>query len=109
MSSDLHPLIDEVMLPSARWSILRTLSVGGHLGATEEMIQVVLNGEFLGVTRRWIRTQLDYLESRGLIALERSEVFPWRAKLTRYGHDVVDYQVECEAGIARPPRLPRSS
>ena len=30
-----HPLIDETMLPGARWDILRTLKVGGHLGATE--------------------------------------------------------------------------
>ena len=86
-----HPLIDEAMLPGARWDILRTLKVGGHLG----------------VTKRWIRDQLAYLESRKLIGIERSEVEPWRAVLTRHGHDIADYQVECEPGIRRPPRTER--
>ena len=102
--NDLHPLIDEALLPRARWSILRTLHVGGHLGATEEMIHAVLTGEFIGVTRQWIRQQLDYLQSRKLVSVERSEIAPWRAKLERHGYDIVDYQVECLPGIQRPPR-----
>ena len=99
-----HPLIDEAMLPGARWDILRTLRVGGHLGATETMIRDVLIADYLGITRRWIRDQLVYLESRKLIAIERSEVDAWCATLTRHGYDVADYQVDCEAGIRRPPR-----
>lgn len=99
-----HPLIDQAMLPGARWDILRTLRVGGHLGATETMIRDVLVAGYLGVTRRWIRDQLDYLESRGLITIRRSEVDAWCATLSRRGYDIADYQVECEAGIRRPPR-----
>ena len=97
--------IDAKLLPGARWSILRTLHVGGHLGATEVMIREVVVSEFLGATHRFVRDQLDYLESRKLVTIERSEVDPWRAKLTRHGHDVADYQVECERGIRRPPRM----
>ena len=103
---DAHPLINEVMLPPARWSILRTLRVGGHLGATETMIREVLVTDYLGITRRWIRDQLAYLESRKLVEIERSEIHAWRATLSRHGSDIVDYQVPCEAGIRRPPRLP---
>ena len=99
-----HPLIDEAMLPGARWDILRTLRVGGHLGATETMIREVLAAGYLGVTKHWIRDQLAYLEARRLIAIKRSEVEPWRATLTRYGYDIADYQVDCEPGIRRPPR-----
>ena len=99
-----HPLIDAAMLPGARWDILRTLRVGGHLGATETMIRDVLIAGYLGVTKLWIRDQLAYLETRKLIAIDRSEVEPWRATLTRHGYDVADYQVPCEPGIRRPPR-----
>ena len=102
---DPHPLIDERMLPSARWAILRTLKVGGHLGATETMIREALIADYLGVTNRWIRDQLVYLESRELVSIERSEIRAWRAELTRHGNDIVDYQVDVEPGITRPPRL----
>ena len=92
-------------LPGIRWAILRTCRVGGHLGATEPMFREVIAAEYVGVTKRFIRDQLHYLEQRKLVQIERSEIRPWRAQLTRYGYDVADYQVECDAGIARPPRI----
>ena len=99
-----HPLIDESMLPSARWAILRTLRVGGHLGATETMIREVLVVDYIGLTQHWLRDQLAYLEARDLIEIIRSEFEPWRATLTRCGYDLVDYQVGVQPGIRRPPR-----
>jgi len=101
---DINPLIDEALLPAARWDILRTLRISGHLGATERMIREVLVAGYLGITRHWLRDQLAYLESRKLIAIERHAVDPWRVVLTRHGYDVADYQVACEPGIRRPPR-----
>lgn len=100
-----HRGISDEILPSARWSVLRTIHVGGHLGATETMVREVVRAEYLGVTTNFVRDQLDYLEKRKLIALERSEIHPWRATLTRYGYDVCEYQVDCEPGISRPPRI----
>lgn len=97
--------IDEKFLPGIRWSILRTCRVGGHLGATEVMIREVIVADFLAAHREFIRDQLHYLEARKLIQVERSEVKPWRATLSRHGYDVADYQVDCEPGISRPPRL----
>ena len=69
------------------------------------MIREVLVSDYIGITKRWIRDQLAYLESRKLVQIERSEVRAWRAQLTRHGSDIVDYQVEVCPGIARPPRL----
>lgn len=97
--------VSDEMLPAVRWSMLCTMHVGGYLGATEVMIREVVNAEYLGVTREFIRTQLTYLAKRKLVDLERSEVRPWRATLSRYGHDVVEYQRDCEPGVSRPPRL----
>ena len=96
--------LSEVMLPGVRWSLLRTIRVGGHLGATETMCRDVVTAEYLGATKRDVRDQLHYLESRKLVTIERSEVEPWRATLTRHGYDVADYQVDCQPGIRRPPR-----
>lgn len=86
-----------------RWTILRTLMIGGHIGATDQMCLDVARAEYIGVSRERVRTELDYLESRKLVTIERSEMRGWRAKLTRYGRDLVDYEVDCEAGITRPP------
>ena len=96
---------DPKYLPAIRWSILRTVRVGGHLGATETMVKHVIDAEFIGVTQDVLRDELHYLEKRELITLDRHELDPWRAELTRYGYDVADYQVDCLPGIARPRRL----
>ncbi|MDE0718423.1 MAG: hypothetical protein OXH64_10855 [Rhodospirillaceae bacterium] len=90
------------MLPGIRWEILRTLHVGGRLGATEPMLQRVIDAAYIGVTRDALRDQLDYLEKRKLIDVERSELDPWRASLSRHGTDLAEYRVDCEPGIARP-------
>ena len=88
-----------------RWTILRTLMVGAYIGATDRMCLDVARAEYLGVTIMRVRNELDYLESRRLVEIERSEVYAWRAKLTRHGRDLVDYQIDCEPGITRPPRI----
>ena len=89
---------------AARWIILQTTSLGGHIGVTEEMVLPVLRASWLGTSRELMRNEIDYLERRGLITTDRSPLKPWRIHLTRAGQDVVEYTVECEAGIDRPPK-----
>ncbi len=91
-------------LEGGRWEILRVLHVGGHIGATEAMILATLRAMWLDLSRDWVRNQLDYLESRTLVLIERHAIKPWHAKLTRYGWDVATYVVDCEPGVARPPK-----
>ncbi len=98
-------VIDETMLPSVRWDILRTLQVGGHLGATETMVRRAIEADYLAVTKKFVRDQFAYLEERGLIKVQRSEIQAWRAVLARFGWDIVQYQVPCDPGIRRPPRI----
>lgn len=97
--------LTQAHIAALRWTILRTLMVGGHVGATEKMCLDVARGEYIGVTAERIRNELDYLESRKLIEIEKSELRAWRAKLTRHGRDVVDYEVDVAPGITRPPFL----
>lgn len=98
-------MMDATYLPALRWTILRTIMVGGHLGATDRMALEVARAEFLGVERRDLRDEIAYLEARKLVSVERSEVQAWRITLTRYGRDVVDYTCHVAPGIARPPRV----
>lgn len=89
---------------NGRWTILVAVSAGGHLGATEDMILGALRPSWLDVHRNWVRDQLAYLEARGLVMCGKAPLKPWRVTLTRHGHDVVDYTVDCEPGIARPAK-----
>ena len=98
-------MLSELQIQGLHWAILRTVMVGGHIGVTDQMILDVARAEYLGTTRDLIRNEIGYLESRGLIDSERSEIGPWRVTLTRHGRDVVDYTVACKPGIRRPPRL----
>ena len=97
-----HPLITPKTVPALRWDILRTTHVGGHLGVTETMMLRTLECEWIGLTRAVLRDQIAYLEARRLVIVRRSEVEDWRLRLDRYGHDVVEYQVECDPGVRRP-------
>jgi len=89
---------------NGRWIILTAVHAGGHLGATDDMILAALLPSWLDVHRNWVRDELAYLESRKLVDVERHPIKPWRVTLSRHGRDIVDYTVDCEAGIARPAR-----
>ena len=90
------------MLPGIRWAILRTVHVAGHHGATEPMIRTVIDADFMGCSAETLRKQLHYLKQRKLVDVEESEIDSWVVRLTRCGYDLVEYRVDCEAGIARP-------
>lgn len=95
--------MDETLkLESGRWEILRACRVAGHVGVTDHILLVTLRALWLSMHLEWIRNEVDYLEARSLVSVTKSEVKPWRIKLTRHGRDVADYIVDCEPGIRRP-------
>lgn len=87
-----------------RWVILLALNAARPLGAGEILIIGAVRQAIPDVTARELRNELDYLAERDLIRLEGRDSPQWRAKLTRYGVDVAEYTVDCEPGIARPPK-----
>lgn len=89
---------------NVRWRILATLDAGRPGKLQESLILDVLNGANLSVTPTELRRELDYLRDRGLITLTGEGTPNWSADLTRDGIDVVEYEVDCDAGIARPAK-----
>jgi len=89
-----------------RWLILATLDAGRPIGANEDMVLSAINAVPVQITRLELHKELDYLDTRGLISIEGKPdpSKKWFAKLTRDGIDVVEYTVECDPGIARPPK-----
>jgi hypothetical protein len=87
-----------------RWIMLLALNHARPYGCVEFVLLGTAQGMYQDATAHEIRLQLDYLDDRGLITLEKSPAGVWRAELTRLGVDLVEYSIPCEPGIARPPK-----
>ena len=85
-----------------RWRILKTIEIGRPYKVAEDIIYQTVAGPDMPITGHDLRRQLDYLKIRGLLLVTGQGTPQWAAELTRYGVDLVEYEVECEAGIARP-------
>ena len=92
-------------LALTRWLILRTVSSSGYQGATEPMVLHAIEDD-VPVSGQRLRNEIDYLEQSGLIKTRRSEIKSWRINITPNGRNVVEYQVDCPVGIARPKISP---
>lgn len=99
-------MIDQakVRRESMRWLILLTLNNARPIGAYEELVLFTLQALYPDATDVEVRRELDYLSDRDLVGIKKEPSGRWFADLTRYGVDVAEYTVECDPGIARPPK-----
>ena len=98
------PDIAKARRENLRWVILQALNSARPIGASELVIYSAVQPVVPDVTQLELRRELDYLAERNLIELTEQDSPAWFAKLARYGVDVVEYTVTCEAGIARPKK-----
>lgn len=87
-----------------RWTALLTLSHARPVGAHGALVLSVLRSMFPDATKLELSREMDYLDARKLVELIREPDGSYSARLTREGIDVVEYTVDCEPGIARPPK-----
>lgn len=101
-----HTHIDHARLrrESLRWLILLTLNNARPLGAYEGLVLSVAQSEYPDATPLELRRELDYLDGRQLVKLDRQPSGRWHTQLTRHGVDLAEYSTECEPGIARPAK-----
>lgn len=104
MSADLPFDSEKSQRETLRWLVLLTLEAARPLGAGETLILDTVRQAIPHCTPRALRAELDYLMERDLIHLEGRDGPQWRAKLTRHGADIAEYTVDCQPGIARPPK-----
>jgi len=95
--------LERVTRETTRWRILVVLDAGRPHPVSEVLVLQVLDDIRLTATPASLRRELDYLEARGLIEIDRSKS-TWLAELTHLGVDVVEYTVPVQPGIARPER-----
>lgn len=102
MSAEMALQMARVRREQIRWYLLVALNVARPAGAPTQVLLSVIQATYTDSTEQEIRRELDYLESRALVEIERSPVGRWHAELTRNGVDLVEYSTEVEPGIARP-------
>lgn len=88
-----------------RWILLRALDNARPEGTTDGVLVATIQGLYMDATQQEIRRELAYLEDRKLVEISARHTGTWQAELARYGVDIVEYTVECEPGIARPPKV----
>ncbi len=103
MSGELTTL-EKAKRETARWRILKVLDAGRPGKVNEQLVLLALNDAELKLTAHELRRELDYLRERKLIDIYGEGTPVWAAELTRYGIDLIEYTIDCDPGIARPPR-----
>ena len=87
-----------------RWHLINTLNKARPYTSSEVFLLDVMRGIYPDATAMELRQQLDYLKDRRLLVLTKQPSGMWFADLNRLGVDIAEYTIECEAGIARPPK-----
>lgn len=87
---------------SLRWLILLTLNNARPIGAFEEVVLTVAQSVYPDATALEVRRELDYLNDRELVTIDKQPSGRWHTELTRHGVDIAEYTVDCQPGIARP-------
>lgn len=85
-----------------RWFLLSAVNTSRPIGIYTEPLLIIIQSVYPDATQKEIRVELDYLEERGLAKIKKDPHDRWFVDLTRDGVDVVEYTVECDAGIDRP-------
>ncbi len=87
-----------------RWTLILTLNNARPVGCYDSVALATVQGVYPDATDVEVRRELDYMEGRRLVDLDKRPDGRWVAKLTRYGVDLAEYTIDCEPGIARPEK-----
>lgn len=98
----MQPDLAKTRRESLRWLILLTLYNARPIGAYEEVVLTVAQSVYPDATALEVRRELDYLNDRVLVTIDKQPSGRWHAELTRHGVDIAEYTVDCQPGIARP-------
>lgn len=85
-----------------RWYLLTVLHKARPIGSKDVMLLNVIGAIYDGVTPNELHCELEYLENRKLVKIDKAPIGHWHSELTHHGVDVVEYTVDCYPGIARP-------
>lgn len=94
----------KVRRESMRWNLINTLNKARPHTTNEQFLLDVMRAIYPDATALEVRRELDYLEDRKLVELNKMPSGAWFSDLTRYGVDLAEYTIDCAPGIARPEK-----
>ncbi len=94
--------LEQKQREEARWRMLRVVDAGRPIAVSEHIIWRVLTDIRLEFSLHAVRRELSYLRDLGLVEIDGENAETWFARLTAEGVDVVEYNREAPAGVARP-------
>lgn len=98
------PDLSKIRREGLRWNLINTLNLNRPFTTAETWLLDVMRASYPDVSGLEVRKELDYLMDRELITITKQPSGMWFADLTRHGVDIAEYTIDCEAGIARPPK-----
>lgn len=94
----------KVRRESMRWNLLNAINKARPYVSSGEFLLDVMRAIYNDATVAEVQRELQYLETRKLVTIEKSTVGAWHVDLTRVGIDLAEYTSACEAGISRPAK-----
>lgn len=85
-----------------RWHLLSAANVMRPQGINTIALLPIVQPAYPDATHHEVRKELDYLEARGLVTIERDPMDRWFVGLTHTGIDFVEYTIDAQPGVARP-------
>jgi hypothetical protein len=85
-----------------RWHLLSAVNVSRPVGIYTEALLSIVHSVYPDATHQEVRRELDYLEARELVRIEKDPMDRWMIDLTRTGIEFVEYTIDAQPGIARP-------
>jgi DNA-binding MarR family transcriptional regulator len=98
MTVDMQRVRREAM----RWHLLRAADVCRPTGMYLEGLLPIVQAVYADATTQEVKRELDYLDERKLVKIQRDPMDRWYVELTRHGIDIVEYTTDVEPGISRP-------
>jgi hypothetical protein len=98
------PDYNEIRHAEINWQILLTLNNARPAAIFASVPLSVVRATYPDTSLLEIQRQLDYLEKRELVKINRQPDGRWLCELTRLGIDIVEYRATVEPGIARPEK-----
>lgn len=96
--------VTKVRRESMRWNLIQTMDKMRPHTSSELYLLSIMQAIYADATGLEVRRELDYLKDRDLVEVVKQPSGMWFADLTRYGVDIAEYTIACEAGIARPDK-----
>lgn len=85
-----------------RWHLLSAVNLSRPAGIYTEPLLAIIRSVYPDATHHEVRVNLDYLEEREMVRIDKDALDRWMVDLTRTGIDFVEYNISGQPGVARP-------